>query len=237
MKKPLLNAILLVLLWAANCMAQQTDPSQSKPDAGSVPAAAGKSSEDKTAQHVTVELKDGSLLEGELPGDFSFPVQAPGMKAEVAIKSVASITFSDDHATAVVNMQNGDRISGTPGIKSVPLKMVIGAVPVEALYIKSISILSPGITSLREEFEQQLYGVKWTWNGAWKFTFEKDGTHPGIGFAEWRIVKPYVIEYSFADGNHGTIVFKQNMQRAAINEINPQGEKNPITLYRVEDEN
>jgi hypothetical protein len=108
---------------------------------------------------------------------------------------------------------------------------------VDLSYIKTISVIPADLAARQEAFGRRLYGVKWTWNGSWRFTFEKDGSHPGIGFADWKIIKPYVINYRFADGNHGTIEFDHDMQRAAIDETNPEGHKNPISLYRVDDNN
>jgi hypothetical protein len=101
---------------------------------------------------------------------------------------------------------------------------------------KELDAAALGLPYLKGEFERKLYGVTWTWNGAWHFSFQEDGSNPGIGFNQWKIVKPYTIEYSFGDGNHGTIIFERSMQRAAINEINPEGKKNPMTLYRIKDD-
>jgi len=108
----------------------------------------------------------------------------------------------------------------------------------DALAIKNeIEAVSAGTGAAADtvaEFERQLMGVKWTWNGAFTFEFQPDGKSSGRGLT-WKTVRPYTIEYKFPDSNHGTIVFERNISRAAIDEITSSGKKNPMTLFRVKD--
>ena len=83
------------------------------------------------------------------------------------------------------------------------------------------------------EFEHRLIGTKWTWDSNFPLTFQADGTTTGPNpdwRLKWKSVKPYTIEYSFPNGNHGTIEFERGMTRAAIMEIKESGEKHPTMM-------
>ena len=97
-------------------------------------------------------------------------------------------------------------------------------------------VLQSATAGSAAEFEHRLIGTKWNWNDNFPVTFEADGTSSGANpyqRIKWKSVKPFTLEYSFSNGNHGTIEFERGMTRAAIVEINESGEKHPMTLVRV----
>jgi len=83
-------------------------------------------------------------------------------------------------------------------------------------------------------FEHRLIGTKWTWNGTFPIEFEPNGKSTGKGLT-WKTTKPYTIEYSFPDANHGTIVFERSIAKATINEVTNSGKKNPMSLFRIKE--
>lgn len=106
---------------------------------------AAKPAPDAPRQDVVAELADGSRVAGELPAAASFPVQTSEMKANIAIKLVDTITMSDDHKTALVTMQNGDRIRGTIDIKPLPLTTADGKVQqFDLLAARTLTVFPPG---------------------------------------------------------------------------------------------
>ncbi|MCX8496381.1 MAG: hypothetical protein ORN51_09380 [Akkermansiaceae bacterium] len=117
-------------------------------------------------------------------------------------------------------------------------QVIIAGNPQDALAIKtelnSSTQRTLGEVVAASEFKRRLFKTKWAWNNDLKFTFERDGSTPGRGF-KWKIVKPYIIEYNYPDGNHGTIVFERGMKRAVINETRSKGDKITLPLIRVRD--
>jgi hypothetical protein len=103
-------------------------------------AAADFSEEENTVRHVTVKLLDGSLLVGTMPADTSFPIQASQSKLNIAIKRVDAITFSDDRKQVVIDMQNGDQVTGVLAAGSLPLKLLFGNIALDTRYIESVNV-------------------------------------------------------------------------------------------------
>ncbi len=84
------------------------------------------------------------------------------------------------------------------------------------------------------EFERHLVGTKWNWNGGFEFEFRADGTGTAYNM-KWKTVHPYTVDYTYSNGNHGTIVFEPSLSRGAITETQANGKKGSLSLVRVKE--
>lgn len=124
-------AAMIVFLRPAVCMAQAQGTAQPAPEAAQ--------------QDVVAELPDGTCVAGKLPADATLPVQTSEMKATVTIKLIDTITMSDDHKTALVTMQNGDRIRGAIDAKPLPLTTADGRVlKLDLNSARTLTVFPPG---------------------------------------------------------------------------------------------
>lgn len=84
-----------------------------------------------------------------------------------------------------------------------------------------------------EDFERRLIGTSWLWSGSFQFTLEAGGKTSGSRNFTWKTVRPYVIEYQFANGFRGTITFEHDLTQAKIDGLMPDGKKDTPTLARA----
>jgi hypothetical protein len=101
----------------------------------------------------------------------------------------------------------------------------------DALAIKN---MMRGVSAGGVDFNNRIADTRWKWGGGFELCIKADGTATGNdGSFIWMAIKPFVIEYSFKNGNHGTIEFEKNLEKAAVLEITPQGAKSALGLVRV----
>ena len=147
-------------------------------------------------------------------------------------------TYLDDLARVVADFaQRQQRIAAEDIRVLSALQTRVGSNAVLAKQIaeEKERVLQTAATASAAEFERGLVGTKWVWDGSFPVTFEADGTSSSenpIQRLKWKSVKPFTLEYSFSNGNHGTIEFEKGMARATIMEI-AGGEKHTAPLVRV----
>ncbi len=88
---------------------------------------------------VTVMLIDDSQIKGEIPSPFRpLGVNSPLLgKVTVPMSNVVAITFVPDHAGAMVQLLNGDKIQGALALDSIRMKTLFGSISIPLTAIRN----------------------------------------------------------------------------------------------------
>jgi hypothetical protein len=92
------------------------------------------------------------------------------------------------------------------------------------------------VPSSATELGNRLIGTNWNWNNEYPFVlqFQAGGKGSGSdGTIKWKVVNPLQLEYTFRNGNHGTIDFEHDLTKAAVSETYPNGQKVVFPLLRI----
>ena len=87
----------------------------------------------------SIDLVDGSHIVG-VPSIESVRVQTVHAKMDIALDQIASIEIADDHETAALALQNGDRIKGVLDLPSIGMKTVFGEVSIGIEHVNVINV-------------------------------------------------------------------------------------------------
>lgn len=102
-------------------------------------------------QQVSLELElvDGSRLVG-LPKMDSLPIRTDYAKMDIPLKQILSVEMDDDHETASVKMQNGDKLKGVISLGPIELVTLFGPVKVGIEHIRrmDVSMTGEGLSSI-----------------------------------------------------------------------------------------
>ena len=112
----------------------------------------------------------------------------------------------------------------------------VGRLP-EATAVKAeidgVASGATGGTDTVEDFERRFIGTAWMWSKTFRFTFEAGGKTSGDRSFSWKTIKPYVIDYKYPDGYHGTINFDHGLMEGKADETKPDGKKASPGLARA----
>jgi hypothetical protein len=92
---------------------------------------------------VILDLTDGSRVIGT-PGVETVAVQTPYAKMNVPLKQIRTITMGEDHETAAISLQNGDRLNGVITLVPITLETVFGKVAISSEHIRVLSVRATG---------------------------------------------------------------------------------------------
>ena len=129
--------------------------------------------EDKTEQQLRLELDlvDGSCVIGT-PGIKSVPVQTSYAKMDIPLKQILTLKMGEDHETASLDLQNGDKLKGVINLEPIKLETVFGKVAIGTEYIKDIRVMPGGPVMPPGEGPLSFGGINWT---PWRTMFEVQG--------------------------------------------------------------
>ena len=100
----------------------------------------------ETAQvRLSVDLVDGSRVVG-VPGIDAVPVQTSYAKMSVPLQQIQTLTISEDHETATIEMKNGDQLKGTVNLIALPLTTVFGKVSIDVEHLRQFDVVRKGGT-------------------------------------------------------------------------------------------
>ena len=132
----------------------------------------GREAATKPEVQVVVELAGGSRLVGT-PLDKSLHVKLDFMKADIPLDKIRQCEVRHKEERVILNLQNGDRLTGTLEMQQFKLKTVLGTLAPEFAQIDRLTIttgeqgLSPA-----EKGSIAFGGVNWL---PWKVLFEVQG--------------------------------------------------------------
>ena len=92
---------------------------------------------------IELDLVDGSHLVGT-PAIATIPVRTAYAKMDIALTQIQTIKMGDDHETASVDLQNGDKLTGVITLGPVELATVFGKVAVGIEHIRKIDVVLGG---------------------------------------------------------------------------------------------
>lgn len=92
---------------------------------------------------LALDLVDGSHIIG-IPNIDSVPVQTSYAKMDVQLKQLISIKMGEDHETASIELQNGDKLKGVVSLGPVKLETVFGNVSVGIEHIRVLRVVLAG---------------------------------------------------------------------------------------------
>ena len=120
---------------------------------------------------LAVDLLDGSHLIGT-PGIESVPVRTPYAKINVPLRQIVTLQMGEDHETAIVDLQNGDKIRGVIDLAPLQLETVFGNVTVGIQHLRELRVIMSTGALPAGEGALAFGGVNWT---PWRTMFEVQG--------------------------------------------------------------
>ncbi len=107
---------------------------------------AGSESTNSTQEQLRLEvgLSDGSRLIGT-PRIDAVPIQTPYAKMTIPLKQILTVGMGDDHETASVDLQNGDKLKGLISLAPIELVTLFGPVKVGIEHIRRIDVGLAGV--------------------------------------------------------------------------------------------
>ncbi|MFC1461199.1 NPCBM/NEW2 domain-containing protein [Verrucomicrobiota bacterium] len=89
---------------------------------------------------LAIDLVDGSRVIG-VPRIKSIPVQSSYAKMDIPLKQIVSIKFHDDHETASIDLQNGDKLKGVlEDLQPLALETIFGKVSIGIEHVQGFRI-------------------------------------------------------------------------------------------------
>lgn len=109
------------------------------------PVGAAWAGEDKSEPQLRLELDlvDGSHLIGS-PGIESVPVQTSYAKMNIPLKQIIIMKIGEDHETASLDLQNGDKLKGVINLAPIKLETVFGKVSVGFEHVREFRVVLAG---------------------------------------------------------------------------------------------
>ena len=127
---------------------------------------------DPVLLRLTLDLTDGSHVIGT-PAIESVPVQSSYAKMDIPLKFIQTLKLGEDHQTAAIDLQNGDKLKGVIKLEPVKLHTVFGPVAVAIENIRVLRVVFSGGALPAGEGPLAFGGLNWT---PWRTQFEvRDG--------------------------------------------------------------
>jgi len=138
---------------------------------------------------VELNLVDGSRVIG-IPAITAVPVQTPYAKIDVPLAQLQSLTIGDDHEVVVLDLLNGDKLTGVISLAPIKLEALFGPASIGIEHIKMLRIIlggkSTGSTwSVRNDFSTTSNP-----NGPWSYGWTPDGNPAAFTRYPSRVQKP-----------------------------------------------
>ena len=92
---------------------------------------------------VILELSDGSHVIGT-PGVDTVAVQTSYAKMDIPLKQILSIKMDGDHETAIVDLRNGDKLTGVISLAPIKLETLFGPASIGVEHIKQLRVTLGG---------------------------------------------------------------------------------------------
>jgi hypothetical protein len=90
---------------------------------------------------LAIDLVDGSHIIG-VPSITSVPIQTSYARMDIPLEKIASIEIGDDHETAAIDLQNGDKLQGVLDLKPLELETIFGEITVGVQHLLRAKIHS-----------------------------------------------------------------------------------------------
>jgi len=90
-----------------------------------------------------LDLVDGSRLIGT-PGIATVPVQTSYAKMDVPLMKIQSLKIGADHETVILDLSNGDTLTGVISLAPIKLETLFGPVSIGIEHIKQFTIVRTG---------------------------------------------------------------------------------------------
>jgi hypothetical protein len=94
--------------------------------------------------NVVLDLSDGSRLIGT-PVIATVPVQTSYAKMDVPLTQIKALKIGDDHETVILNLRNGDTLTGLISLKPIELKTVFGTASIGIEHIQQLRVTRMGL--------------------------------------------------------------------------------------------
>ena len=116
------------------------------------------SAEQETVESVplrlSLDLVDGSHVIG-VPNIKSVPVQTSYAKMDIPLRQIRSIKIADDHETASLELQNGDKLTAVLGVGPIELGTIFGKTTIGLEHIEQLDVVLTG-RALPQELKRGL---------------------------------------------------------------------------------
>jgi hypothetical protein len=138
-----------ILISALQAVAEIALPSSGQPDTVTSTNSTDTDRPVKTNEplRISLQLLDGSTVIGE-PQIEEIPFKTSFGEFKVKLTLLDQLSFTSDHQTATVVLQNGDRIEGTTNLKQFDVKTLFGKIAVPISSIGTLTALSAEHTGL-----------------------------------------------------------------------------------------
>jgi hypothetical protein len=120
---------------------------------------------------LAVDLIDGSHLIGT-PSIESVSLHTPYANMNIPLRQIVTLKMNEDHETALVDLQNGDRIRAVIDLAPLQLGTLFGNVTVGIQHLKDLRVITGGGALPAGEGTLAFGGVNWT---PWRTMFEVQG--------------------------------------------------------------
>ena len=120
---------------------------------------------------LTLDLLDGSRVIG-MSGIRTVPVQTPYARINIPLQQIRSIRMDENHQTASIELQNGDRIKGSMNLDPIELETAFGKVSIATDLIRTADVAWADGPLPKGEGSLPFGGVNWV---PWRMQFEVQG--------------------------------------------------------------
>jgi hypothetical protein len=105
--------------------------------------------QDSTNQplRLDLDLVDGSHIIG-VPSITSLPIKTSYARMDIPLEKIASIEIGEDHETAAIDLQNGDKLKGVLNLKPLELETIFGHVSIGIDNVQALRVRTQKGTSL-----------------------------------------------------------------------------------------
>ncbi len=110
---------------------------------------------------LAVNLVDGSHLVGT-PSIESVPVQTPYANMNIPLREILTLKMNEDQETALVDLQNGDRIKGVINLAPLQLETLFGNVTLGIQHLKDLHVIIGAGALPAGDGSLAFGGVNWT---------------------------------------------------------------------------
>ncbi len=152
-----------------------------------------------------LDLADGSRIIG-IPNIASLPVQTVYARMDIPLEKIASIEIREKVDAAILEMQNGDKITVALNLAPIVLETIFGQVAVDVQHVRRIHVRGGAVgmqdVVLHYSFDRDdgknvpdrsgqgntgaVYNSKWTPNGRFDGAYEFSGPEQYIGVDDHR---------------------------------------------------
>ncbi len=118
--------------------------------------AAGDETQTNATLRLAIDLVDGSRLIGT-PVIATVPVQTSYAKMDVPLTQIKDLKIGDDHETVILNLRNGDTLTGVISLAPIKLETLFGPASIGIEHIQQLRVTLGGMSlgskwSVRNDF-------------------------------------------------------------------------------------